>query len=211
MNNKKYVVCSYDENGIASYINSDKKHPQITKYIKQARIFENHNKGSLFISNLPKTMRINKSWILQEVIINNSNLELKNNMKPRHYDIPTVTDTIKKEIDYYEDIKNLNLKIEHLKVSLTKLENQQKIIDLKINDYQHYIEFNKLSASLGYCAYSEFRNLLIERRNIKNEIARINVFLKSFNNDIDFCSMENKLQQIDNQRYSPRILFDLFK
>lgn len=211
MNNKKYVVCSYDENGIASYINSDKKHPQITKYIKQARIFENHNKGSLFISNLPKTMRINKSWILQEVIINNSNLELKNNMKPRHYDIPTVTDTIKKEVDYYEDIKNLNLKIEHLKVSLTELENQQKIIDLKINDYQHYIEFNKLSASLGYCAYSEFRNLLIERRNIKNEIARINVFLKSFNNDIDFCSMENKLQQIDNQRYSPRILFDLFK
>lgn len=211
MNNKKYVVCSYDENGIASYINSDKKHPQITKYIKQARIFENHNKGSLFISNLPKTMRINKSWILQEVIINNSNLELKNNMKPRHYDIPTVTGTIKKEVDYYEDIKNLNLKIEHLKVSLTELENQQKIIDLKINDYQHYIEFNKLSASLGYCAYSEFRNLLIERRNIKNEIARINVFLKSFNNDIDFCSMENKLQQIDNQRYSPRILFDLFK
>lgn len=211
MNNKKYVVCSYDENGIASYINSDKKHPQITKYIKQARIFENHNKGSLFISNLPKTMRINKSWILQEVIINNSNLELKNNMKPRHYDIPTVTDTIKKEVDYYEDIKNLNLKIEHLKVSLTELENQQKIIDLKINDYQHYIEFNKLSASLGYCAYSEFRILLIERRNIKNEIARINVFLKSFNNDIDFCSMENKLQQIDNQRYSPRILFDLFK
>ena len=211
MNNKKYVVCSYDENGIASYINSDKKHPQITKYIKQARIFENHNKGSLFISNLPKTMRINKSWILQEVIINNSNFELKNNMKPRHYDIPTVTDTIKKEVDYYEDIKKLNLKIEHLKVSLTELENQQKIIDLKINDYQHYIEFNKLSASLGYCAYSEFRNLLIERRNIKNEIARINVFLKSFNNDIDFCSMENKLQQIDNQRYSPRILFDLFK
>ena len=211
MNNKKYVVCSYDENGSASYINSDKKHPQITKYIKQARIFENHNKGSLFISNLPKTMRINKSWILQEVIINNSNLELKNNIKPRHYDIPTVTDTIKKEVDYYEDIKNLNLKIEHLKVSLTELENQQKIIDLKINDYQHYIEFNKLSASLGYCAYSEFRNLLIDRRNIKNEIARINVFLKSFNNDIDFCSMENKLQQIDNQRYSPRILFDLFK
>lgn len=211
MNNKKYVVCSYDENGSASYINSDKKHPQITKYIKQARIFENHNKGSLFISNLPKTMRINKSWILQEVIINNSNLELKNNMKPKHYDIPIVTDTIKKEIDYYEDIKKLNLKIEHLKVSLTELENQQKIIDLKINDYQHYIEFNKLSASLGYCAYSEFRNLLIERRNIKNEIARINVFLKSFNNDIDFCSMENKLQQIDNQRYSPRILFDLFK
>ena len=211
MNNKKYVVCSYDENGSASYINSDKKHPQITKYIKQARIFENHNKGSLFISNLPKTMRINKSWILQEVIINNSNLELKNNMKPKHYDIPTVTDTIKKEIDYYEDIKKLNLKIEHLKVSLTELENQQKIIDLKINDYQHYIEFNKLSASLGYCAYSEFRNLLIDRRNIKNEIARINVFLKSFNNDIDFCSMENKLQQIDNQRYSPRILFDLFK
>lgn len=211
MNNKKYVVCSYDENGSASYINSDKKHPQITKYIKQARIFENHNKGSLFISNLPKTMRINKSWILQEVIINNSNLELKNNMKPKHYDIPTVTDTIKKEVDYYEDIKNLNLKIEHLKVSLTELENQQKIIDLKINDYQHYIEFNKLSASLGYCAYSEFRNLLIDRRNIKNEIARINVFLKSFNNDIDFCSMENKLQQIDNQRYSPRILFDLFK
>lgn len=211
MNNKKYVICSYNENGDVSFINTDKKHPQITKYIKQARVFENHNKGTVFISNLPKTMRINKSWILQEIIVNGNNLELKNNIKPKHYTVPITIDNTKKSIDYYEDIKNINLKIENLKVSLAELENQQKIIDLKINDYQHYIEFNKLSASLGYCAYSELRNLLIKRRSIKNEIARINVFLKSFNNDIDFCSMENKLQQIDNQRYSPRILFDLFK
>lgn len=210
MNDKKYVVCSYDENGSVSFINTDKKHPQITKYIKQARIFENHNKGSLFISNLPKTMRINKVWILQEVIINNKNLELKNTLKSKHYNTP-IKNSIKKDNDYYEDIKKLNSKIENLKVSLSELENQQKIIELKVNDYQHYMEFNKLSASLGYCAYSEFRELLIERRNIKNEIARINVLLKLFNNDIDFSSMENKLQQIDKQKYSPRILFDLFK
>lgn len=212
MENIKFVISSYDyDNKSNVYIGNGNK-PTVTKILKQARIFNSYEKAVSFISNLPKTLKVNKLWEVQEVTINSQgDIKLKNlkellSLNIKHYD----NELVDLNNDYYDDLKNLLTELLKLRNDLSDLENQQHIIELKINDYQHYIEFNKLNACEGYCAYDEMKKLYMNRRQIKNNINKIKLLLKLFNDDVDLESLDRKFKEIDNQKYSPRILFELF-
>lgn len=53
------------------------------------------------------------------------------------------------------------------KVRETAIENIS-VVDNKITDLLHYIEFNRLDCYKGYLAYKALRTLLVERRQLKN-------------------------------------------
>lgn len=83
-------------------------------------------------------------------------------------------------------------------------------VDLEICDIQHYIEFFSLDAAKGYKAYRMLKERLIKRREIKDEIARVNLFLSGTSSDFSSGKISRQLKNMDTSGYQPRILNELF-
>jgi hypothetical protein len=219
-NAKKYIVYSVlGENVlyISRCYQNSKNASNVTKFLQQAKVFESYTKASNFVTNLPKTMRVNRNWCLSEVANRNNKLEIvkksgefkqpiEQTTSTSHYEISITTDTTK----YINMLITMKSNVDGLKNRLLELNNQLDIISKEQTDYEHYIEFNRLSASEGYCAYKSFHDLRVQRRNVKDEIAKINTILEVFKNDVDFNRLESQLRRIDAQLYSPRVRFELF-
>lgn len=234
-NSKKYVIYSI-KNNLVEYISKNFKNNggtnNIVRYLQQAKVFDNSTKATNFLTNLPKTIKVNRAWVLSEVVIKNGKLELvkktsklKNtsNISNEIIDNCIINNANVKMINHYQSIESIDsnkytdilskLKeyIIYLKNRLIELNNQLDIISKEQVDYEHYIEFNVLSASEGYCAYKSFHDLRVKRRSIKDEISKINTILNIFKDDTDFDKIEIQLHKIDEQVYSPRVKFELFK
>lgn len=91
------------------------------------------------------------------------------------------------------------------------LRRQLSNVDLEICDIQHYIEFFSLDAAKGYKAYRMLKERLERRRNIKDEMAKVNCFLSSGSKDFSTGKVVSQLQGLDNCRYTPRVLSELFE
>ena len=83
-------------------------------------------------------------------------------------------------------------------------------VDLEICDIQHYIEFFSLDAAKGYKAYRMLKERLIKRREIKDEIAKVNLFLSGTSSDFSSGKISRQLKNMDTSGYQPRILNELF-
>ena len=116
-------------------------------------------------------------------------------------DIP---DTQRKVLD---SVKNLLL---DLKDEQKKLFDMLGNKDQEIEDVLHYIEFNNLSASDGYCAYKMIQIRRLQRREIKNDLA----VLHSATNHLQKYISEgfpSEIEKLNNRTYAPRQLPALFK
>jgi hypothetical protein len=217
---KKYIIYSVLGESVLyiskSYQNN-KNANNVTKFLQQAKVFETYTKASNFVTNLPKTMRVNRNWCLSEVANRNNKLEIikkasdiklpiEQTANTSHYEVTPTIDTTK----YIDMLVTMKSNADSLKNRLLELNNQLDIISKEQTDYEHYIEFNRLSASEGYCAYKSFHDLRVQRRNVKDEIAKINTVLDVFKTDVDFNKLESQLRRIDAQLYSPRVRFELF-
>jgi hypothetical protein len=83
-------------------------------------------------------------------------------------------------------------------------------VDLEICDIQHYIEFFSLDAAKGYKAYRMLKERLKRRREIKDEMARANLFLAGTASDFSTGKVSRQLKTVDTSSYQPRILSELF-
>lgn len=95
---------------------------------------------------------------------------------------------------------NIRKRKEYLISELEKREKER-------NDVYHYIEFTSLNACQGYKVYKLLKNILTERRQIKNELQQIEIML----NNTDTETILTESNKVLNKHYSPRILNDLFK
>lgn len=84
-------------------------------------------------------------------------------------------------------------------------------IDQEISDIQHYIEFNNLDAYKGFKAYKLLQETLIRRREIKNELLKIQIFTETTVSDLFNGRLEQRINGIQNRTYTPRVLTELFK
>lgn len=78
------------------------------------------------------------------------------------------------QTDLYEELKEsvyqaLEANNNIIRIREKAIQNHS-IVESKITDLLHYIEFNKLDSYRGYVAYKALRTLLIERRQVKNAI-----------------------------------------
>jgi hypothetical protein len=184
-------------------------------------VFENYTKANSFIVNLPKTMKINRGWTPSEVLNKNGKLEIAKKEKSiqSKADEPTAVKHInhyEKDIqpndkEYLEFIQSLESYFNKLNERLLDLNYKLDILSKEQVDFEHYIEFNKLSASEGYQAYKMFHDSRIQRRLVKDEISKINLIISTFKEGVNFQDIKHQLNKIDVQTYSPRVKFELFE
>lgn len=78
------------------------------------------------------------------------------------------------QTDLYEELKESVYQAIEANSNIVRIREKaiqnHSIVESKITDLLHYIEFNKLDSYRGYVAYKALRTLLIERRQVKNAI-----------------------------------------
>ncbi len=104
-----------------------------------------------------------------------------------------------------------------------ELHNELSIADKKRSDVEHYIEFFNLNAAQGYKAYKMLKDILQERREIKNKIEELKP-LVDFSNGFNLRNL-NKRKQIEkrindkiqlnmcsteSKRYQVRVMTEIF-
>ena len=89
----------------------------------------------------------------------------------------------------------------------------------EIQDIMHYMEFNNLSASLGYKAYKELQDASQRRRELKDELDYLKSIEKRSKNALKHQDGLNQIvsgiEQTESNHqtrvYTPRIRKDLFE
>lgn len=121
------------------------------------------------------------------------------------------------DVGDYETVENIvsrlytmNGLISDIDNRIGKLEENLSEIDMCIVDIEHYIENSNLNAADGYKAYRMLKDKRMVRRKIKNEmeildLIRANPILDKVVEDIN-----NKMDEINNRPYKPRIMTELF-
>ncbi len=99
------------------------------------------------------------------------------------------------------------------------LNNRLSIADQKRTDIEHFIENNNLNAAQGYNIYKLLKEVLEERRKIKNQINELRI-IYNFTINIQkkrkslIQSVEDKhnfhSSETESKKYKVRILTDLF-
>lgn len=232
---KKYVVYSTVNSDIEYIVKNFhfKSGNTTTRLLQQAKVFEGCDKAKTFIMNLPKTMKLIRDWNVSEVAIVKNKLQIvkkipkKELSKPilsqpadiysAHYDLKKDnqngnlgSENVQK--DKYMDIcSNVANEISLLNGKIASLNYELDLVNKEMNDVEHYIEFNVLSASEGYCAYKMLHDIRVKRRNIKDEITKINNVLELFNSNADYSKIKKNISVVDEQVYTPRVRFELFK
>ena len=84
-------------------------------------------------------------------------------------------------------------------------------VESKIIDVEHYIEFKQLNARNGYMAYKKLKELLCERRRLKNEQKIINEINKNQSVNAPIKKIISVIEEGDKYSYKPRILVDMFE
>ena len=75
---------------------------------------------------------------------------------------------------------------------------------------KHYIEFVNLNAAQGYKAYKMIKDRRIIRRSIKNELDILNIILGKKISETATDEIQKAVSGMDNRKYEPRVLNELF-
>lgn len=112
--------------------------------------------------------------------------------------------------DWHELSVSQNRLYGELQLYGVSLKDRLTQVDLEICDIQHYIEFFSLDAAKGYKAYRMLKERLVRRREIKDEMAKVNLFLSGTSADFSSGKVLRQLNNLNNSGYQPRILSELF-
>lgn len=113
---------------------------------------------------------------------------------------------------------------ESIRVEWKNLHNRLSVADQKRSDIEHFIELNtNLNASQGYKAYKLLKEVLEERREVKNQIEELRPTLDFINGThltdtkkktILYSNIEKKYSinsnSAENKKYNVRVLTDVF-
>ena len=83
-------------------------------------------------------------------------------------------------------------------------------VDLEIVDIEHAAEFYTLNASQGYKIYKMLHDARNVRRDIKNEIEKIQYILNGSMKSALSKNISRSIEGINNRQYTPRVLKELF-
>ena len=102
---------------------------------------------------------------------------------------------------YYEDL------LERKQALIEEL----RTVSAELCDIEHYIEFTSLNASGGYRAYRMLKERLLRRRQIKDELLCISIFLRAEPRNILNGNLTRQIAGLGTREYGPRVLTELFE
>ncbi|MCD7847311.1 MAG: hypothetical protein LUG49_04705 [Oscillospiraceae bacterium] len=88
---------------------------------------------------------------------------------------------------------------------------EQSKVELALCDIEHAIEFYSYNACDGYKMYKLFHDCRVRRREIKNDLRRINSILGMSYEQIASGGIDKAFDEVDTQTYHPRIMPELFE
>ncbi len=173
------------------FLKRDKNNQLITTKIQnEALKFHDYEKAENILKCIPKTYREYSMNIKKIGKDSSKNVDEEIDVKSKLLDVQDF-------ISYTEARKNY----------LNKLLSQE---DMKIVDIEHAAEFYKLNASQGYKLYKMLREARINRRKYKDELEEIESLRKYGFNMLRTDEMIEEIKKLDNRRYNPRVLEELF-
>ena len=84
-------------------------------------------------------------------------------------------------------------------------------LEEKIGDIEHVAEFKNLGAAAGYKIYKLLHDCKCRRRDYKNELRQIDGILGKTLNAKGIICMKKAIKSVQEQKYEPRILKELFQ
>lgn len=218
-------VAIYGDNVILPYITEGNMKKKMLKRLKnKSHRIERGNKAFRILEEW--LIYKNKSTLEYKVIINMETYYFKSmdsainklGVGCRILPLRDVTSRINQDID--EKIENLS---EYLKGNLETLRefssnleslgehlsNKVSLKDMEIEDIKHAIEFQELDKEQGYEMYMLMHDTLNQRRKYKDALAKICILTDTGTKDC-IKGLVSRLDNLENRRYYPRVLKNLF-
>lgn len=148
---------------------------------------------------------------------NNVCKSLSNNEKYNNFVVRYASNTTNELAEYTELDYDIVDKANEIASLAKQAENRRtyllekiQMIDLEIVDIEHAAEFYNLNASQGYKLYKMLHNARVERREFKNELEKINMFLSATISSDKMENLKKSIVGLDNRQYTPRVNKELF-
>ena len=110
-------------------------------------------------------------------------------------------------LDKMKEISEFTKQIEERKLYLIEMIHT---VDLEIVDIEHAAEFYNLNASQGYKLYKLLHDSRIKRRELKDELEKINLSLGTSIRSSNMENLERSIIGLEHRQYTPRINKELF-
>lgn len=116
------------------------------------------------------------------------------------------------ELDYdiLDKVKEITLFSQQIEERRLYLIEQIHTVDLNIVDIEHAAEFYILNASQGYKLYKMLHDARVKRRELKDELEKINLSLGTSIRSENMENLERSIIGLDNKQYTPRVNKELF-
>lgn len=196
------------------YIGRTKKgNYYLTKDIRCVMKYPEDKKVKNIMQSMPKSLKNVGKYEMYEfedeeedVVVEPKEKEKENeNFKLSVVNNNTELKELKSEID------NFTQKLSDMVGNRENLLNQLSQVDLEICDLLHYIEFYNFSACDGYKLAKRIQIARDKRRIIKNKLKVIESMNSESCMGLINGKLYDKINKIDHQTYTPRVLTELFK
>ena len=190
-----YILCN-DEN---NYLKQKKDCTyEIVNDINKATKWDKIQKANNVCANVNRCKKL-KDYNLSVKYVTQENKIVNQPAKPIELDYD-ILDKIKEIFTFTKELEERKL---YLMEEIHKIE-------LEIVDIEHAAEFYNLNASQGYKLYKLLHDSRIKRRELKNELTKINLALGTSIKSVNIENLEKSILGLNNQQYTPRINKELF-
>jgi hypothetical protein len=115
-----------------------------------------------------------------------------------------LTDNI---LDKMIDWENYIIKLQEY---MSTIDDQLSLVDMEICDIRHYAENFDLNLYQGWKLYKMLQDACRRRRKIKDERIKVEYILNRNFVDCTNNAISNYIKSLDNRKYTPRVLKELF-
>ena len=181
------------------YLITDNKHyielvenrPAVTTYSMKAQTWTSEHKAKNYMSTLPTFLnKFNWHVESEKRAVMSVNADIIDVDKVISY-LVEASDRLERRLDYL-----------YRKLSVT---------DLERTDIEHYVEFNEFDESMSREVYERLHENALQRRRIKDEIAKTECVLRAGVNKQNMTKVAKRVDELQHKQYTARILSDIFK
>ena len=190
------------ENRLGGYITNVDNKFTITGNIKKAAVFQTEQKAINVKNSLPKIVKRDTFYVkelspeVEDKLVEDANYVITGHTNRDDEVVNKIKDMLK-EISICEN--DLKYKEEEYRSRISE-------IDKELVDIDHWIEFYPVSAYDGYRMTKMRKDRLLERRKIKDSLSEISII-----RSIGGGQRLKSLKGIEDKKYTPRILTDIFR
>lgn len=183
-----------------------------TKSIRDAKIWDTVQEASnILVNSLSKKIR---NGFRVKPINSNTVISCQNSFEEDNSSNPKEICSRKIEtcdIDgWIAKIENLSELFKDCENKFEEMSQKQSDIDKEIVDIEHYIEFGTFNAYQGWLCFKILQNLLLQRRQIKNEISILQYVRECRLTEQNIHLLKKSIAGLKTRVYAPRMLPELF-